>query len=213
MDLYIIPKAFMNELAAKPNEWKILWLKWIAEGNFLAPDFLATHQYKNIDHAEVVKCYSWGYGHLRDGIEPNQLEHKVKLTVYDSVKAKRKKVVQTANKMAKQIGPIEQEFCRQVLTMLNTIAGTSFNIDAVNYHKLILMRYNEGYKITDFEKVIRSKHAKWANTDFQEYIRPLTLFGERFDTYLNETNNGKTFKKSSVEDAMRNLSSNENVQQ
>ena len=46
----------------------------------------------------------------------------------------------------------------------------------------------EGYVIEDFKKVIDSKSKEWLNTDFEKYLRPATLFGTKFENYLNEAN-------------------------
>ena len=46
----------------------------------------------------------------------------------------------------------------------------------------------EGFTIEDFKKVIDSKSGEWLNTDFEKYLRPATLFGGKFENYLNEAN-------------------------
>ena len=53
--------------------------------------------------------------------------------------------------------------------------------------KFINARINEGYKETDFYKVIDVKCSKWLNDPkMNEYLRPETLFGTKFESYLNE---------------------------
>ena len=42
--------------------------------------------------------------------------------------------------------------------------------------------------ISDFKKVIDSKSNEWLGTDFEKYLRPATLFGSKFESYLNEAN-------------------------
>ena len=42
--------------------------------------------------------------------------------------------------------------------------------------------------VEDFKKVIDSKSKEWLNTDFEKYLRPATLFGTKFENYLNEAN-------------------------
>jgi len=55
-----------------------------------------------------------------------------------------------------------------------------------NYSKAI-RRLKEGYTVEDFKGVIDNKIIQWSNTKFEVYIRPITLFGEKFDIYLQET--------------------------
>ena len=36
--------------------------------------------------------------------------------------------------------------------------------------------------------MIDSKSREWLGTDFEKYLRPATLFGTKFENYLNEAN-------------------------
>lgn len=52
--------------------------------------------------------------------------------------------------------------------------------------KLVNARFAEGYTVDDFKKVIDIKYAEWANTEMEKYLRPETLFGTKFEGYLNQ---------------------------
>ncbi len=52
--------------------------------------------------------------------------------------------------------------------------------------KPIHTRLNEGFTIDDCKKVINVKYDEWENTDYSKYIRIPTLFGNKFETYLNQ---------------------------
>lgn len=43
-----------------------------------------------------------------------------------------------------------------------------------------------GYSFEDFKLVIDKKVIQWTGTKYQEFIRPTTLFGNKFESYLNE---------------------------
>ena len=43
----------------------------------------------------------------------------------------------------------------------------------------------EGFTIEDFKTVIDKKAAEWQGTDFEQYLWPTTLFGTKFEGYLN----------------------------
>ena len=47
-------------------------------------------------------------------------------------------------------------------------------------------RLNEGYTLDDFIVVIEKKVFEWKNTDMEKYLRPETLFGSKFESYLNQ---------------------------
>ena len=51
----------------------------------------------------------------------------------------------------------------------------------------IRQRMREGFKLSDFEKVIDRKYKEWhGSPKMQKFLRPETLFGSKFDSYLNE---------------------------
>jgi uncharacterized phage protein (TIGR02220 family) len=63
--------------------------------------------------------------------------------------------------------------------------------------KDIQSRIKEGYVFDDFKYVIDIKAKQWMNTDMEQYLRPQTLFGNKFNSYINERpiTNGKQISK------------------
>jgi uncharacterized phage protein (TIGR02220 family) len=63
--------------------------------------------------------------------------------------------------------------------------------------KDIHSRIKEGYVFEDFKYVIDIKAGQWMNTDMEQYLRPQTLFGNKFNSYINERpiTNGKQISK------------------
>ena len=51
---------------------------------------------------------------------------------------------------------------------------------------LIEKHIKEGYKKEDFISVIDKKYKEWKDTEREKYVRPETLFGDKFDVYLKE---------------------------
>ena len=75
-----------------------------------------------------------------------------------------------------------------VIDYLNKKANTNYRASTKNTQSFINARVSEGYTVEDFKKVIDSKSKEWLNTDFEKYLRPTTLFGTKFENYLNEAN-------------------------
>ena len=75
-----------------------------------------------------------------------------------------------------------------VIDYLNRKASTNYRSTTKNTQNFINARVKEGYTVEDFKKVIDSKSKEWLNTDFEKYLRPATLFGTKFENYLNEAN-------------------------
>ena len=75
-----------------------------------------------------------------------------------------------------------------VIDYLNKKASTNYRATTKNTQSFINARVKEGYAVEDFKKVIDSKSREWLGTDFEKYLRPATLFGTKFENYLNEAN-------------------------
>ena len=75
----------------------------------------------------------------------------------------------------------------QVIEYLNNKTGRSFKNTDSN-KRFIKARWNEGYRLEDFKKVVDNKVQEWLNdSKMNQYLRPQTLFGTKFDSYLNTT--------------------------
>ena len=72
-----------------------------------------------------------------------------------------------------------------VIDFLNAMAGTNYKSTTAKTQQLIKARLAEGFTLEDFETVIKKKCREWLDTDFAKYLRPETLFGTKFESYLN----------------------------
>lgn len=79
-----------------------------------------------------------------------------------------------------------KEQIEEIIKYLNQKADKNFRANTKKTIEKIRSRLNEGYIIEDFKKVIDIKVNKWKNTEFDDYLRPETLFGPKFENYLNE---------------------------
>ena len=76
----------------------------------------------------------------------------------------------------------------EVIKYLNEKANTNYRPSTKNTQSFISARLKEGFTVEDFKKVIDVKAKSWIGTDFEKYLRPATLFGTKFENYLNEAN-------------------------
>lgn len=77
---------------------------------------------------------------------------------------------------------------QEVITYLNKKAGKNFRVSSEKTKKLIRARFNDGFTLDDFKRVIDTKVFAWGNdAKMSAYLRPETLFGTKFEGYLNET--------------------------
>lgn len=75
----------------------------------------------------------------------------------------------------------------EIISYLNQVTSKSFK-NVETHKKLIKARWHEKATLDDFKKVIDNKSSEWLGTDMAKYLQPSTLFGNKFDQYLNQTN-------------------------
>ena len=74
----------------------------------------------------------------------------------------------------------------EVVDYLNLRAGTKYRSTSEDTRKHIRARVNDGYTLDDFKAVIDRKVEEWKGTEWEKFLRPSTLFGSKFESYLNQ---------------------------
>lgn len=81
----------------------------------------------------------------------------------------------------------------RVVNYLNDKAGTNYKGNINKTRELIKARMNEGFTEDDFYQVIDIKVKEWIkNKEMKQYLRPITLFGNKFESYLNKSTEVKS---------------------
>ena len=75
---------------------------------------------------------------------------------------------------------------KEIIEHLNTRTGSNYRHTTNKTKDLIKARFNEGFTLDNFKEVIDKKCVEWMNTDMQKFLRPETLFGTKFEGYLNQ---------------------------
>lgn len=79
------------------------------------------------------------------------------------------------------------KFCNEVVDYLNQKAKSNFKATTKATQTKIRARLAEGFRVDDFKKVIDIKTAEWLDdANMSQYLRPETLFGTKFESYLNQ---------------------------
>ena len=73
----------------------------------------------------------------------------------------------------------------EVINYLNLKANTNYRLSTTKTRNLIKNLLKE-YTIDDIKLVIDKKCYTWLGTNMEQYLRPETLFGNKFEGYLNE---------------------------
>lgn len=76
---------------------------------------------------------------------------------------------------------------RDIVEYLNKKANKNYKHNSDKTRRFIDARMTEGFTLEDFKKVIDNKCRSWLNDErMNQYLRPETLFGTKFEAYLNE---------------------------
>lgn len=111
--------------------------------------------------------------------------------------------------------PKEPDPTEEIVDHLNQRAGTHYRAATPNTRKLIKARLKEGFTVDEIKLVIDKKCTEWLNNpSMREYLRPATLFGNKFEGYLNApsrpyaSQNNATYPKQIDEAAAAYLKAN-----
>ena len=92
--------------------------------------------------------------------------------------------------------------CQEIIDYLNQKAGTNYQATTPRTQVLIKARFDEGFDIEAFKVVIDNQVEAWLNTGMASYLRPETLFGPKFEGYLNRP---KVIEQGLTEKGQKNL--------
>lgn len=92
----------------------------------------------------------------------------------------------------------------EIIDYLNDACGTRYTATAKATQRLINARFNEGFTLDDFKQVIDIKAAEWlGDAKMNAFLRPETLFGTKFESYLNQKQVQGTAGKKSEADYLK----------
>ena len=76
---------------------------------------------------------------------------------------------------------------KKIISYLNEKAGSEYSHTTSATKRFIKARWNEGHREKDFFIVIENKCSEWrTNPNMIQYLRPQTLFGTKFESYLQQ---------------------------
>ena len=79
------------------------------------------------------------------------------------------------------------DIIKNIIDYFNSVCGTRYKHTTDKTKTHIKARLREGFNLEDFMVVIDKKSKEWIGTDMEKFLRPETLFGTKFEGYLNQT--------------------------
>lgn len=199
---YIMRKVNLNNMKneLEKNHFKI---STRTASNDLNISLSKTHRMlKEFESLNIIKCIRIGdrkgtcsiYKYITDDetvfetVIKNKVE-RVKYCHIDNLKHINEMDNEIDTKTHKETSNIEninKEIYINIIDYLNKKSNKRFKYNTNKTIKCIRARINEGFDLEDFYKVIDTKVDQWLNTDMEMFIRPATLFSNKFEGYLNE---------------------------
>ena len=165
----------------------------IVDGVITIPNW-GKHQ--NLDQLESKKEYMRGY--MREYREKQRALTSGKPNCKTNSKAN----VSQADKEREEDKRIKNKdyIYTAVIDYLNEKAGTKYRSTTPKTKTAIHARLAEGFTLEDFQTVIDKKCADWMGTEYEKYLRPETLFGTKFEGYLNAKSKARAVPATSQDD-------------
>jgi len=101
---------------------------------------------------------------------------------------------------------VSSNLVKDVIDYLNSILNTKYRYNNTRTQAQIKARSNEGFTLDDFKKVITIKYDEWHDDPkMATYLRPITLFGTNFESYLNQFKAKSIAEPKWLDDYMKDL--------
>ena len=89
----------------------------------------------------------------------------------------------------------------EIIDYLNLKTKSHYKYNTNKTRDCIKARWNEGFTLEDFKKVIDNKSKEWlGDPKYENYLRPETLFGNKFEGYLNSKSTKRYLGNKQVKD-------------
>jgi uncharacterized phage protein (TIGR02220 family) len=116
--------------------------------------------------------------HLKEPVQEVLKEKPIEAEIItENQKKPRKKSTETS---------YPNEVYEEIINYLNLATGKNYKTTSVINRKFITQRLNDGFNIDDFKQVISVKTKNWLGSKMEQFLRPETLFSNKFESYLNE---------------------------
>jgi len=116
-----------------------------------------------------------------------QLDTNKKERIKECKKSKKTDSVPNGTVSSELDRPHPKQPAEEIIERLNSATGKQFRADSKKTITLISARIREGFCVDDFFRVIDNKAEKWlGDPKMVDFLRPETLFGTKFESYLNE---------------------------
>lgn len=205
---------FLKDLRSKGKLYYEAWMPLLLQYNGESQQTIKLSVTPNVPKSTYYRVISYGIEVFSKYVSSTTIIKKRNELVIEkiSVKAPKKIIeevvkVEPIKKVQRQpkVEPIiQQSLIEPIIDYLNECTGKSYKPNSKIAISNINARLKEGYTLDDFKKVIFVKSTKWIGSKMEDYLTPNTLFGNKFESYLNENINiQKTKQESAYEQVIK----------
>ena len=127
-------------------------------------------------------------GFIQDFTEEYSQSNKIENIAKKEVVIVAEPIVKKSKALIKKSDEISypNEVYEEIIDCLNKSTGKNYKNNSIINRKFITSRLNEGFTLDDFKRVIEVKSINWLGNKMEQFLRPETLFSNKFESYLNE---------------------------
>lgn len=166
------------------------WIKQLKDNDYIRVQIFYKKDTKEIDKRIITISNQYPINKIDNTpINKNDMD----IGINKNVMTPYQKCYDPINKNVKEnkkilINNINNNIYSRVIEYLNQKTSKNFKSTTKKTQTLIQARMNEGFSYEDFIRVIDIKTKEWLNNkEMEQYLRPETLFGTKFEGYLNKS--------------------------
>lgn len=166
------------------------WISKLTQKGYLKMKIFYKHNSKEIDKRIIAISTTTKIEYPIDENINTPCENNQSIPIDENINTPRQKNQDPIDENIKEnitsINNINNIYSR-VIDYLNQKTGKNYKHTTKKTQDLIKARLRENFKEEDFKKVIETKTKEWKNDKAMcKYLRPETLFGTKFEGYLNQ---------------------------
>lgn len=183
-------KSIMRMTGTKEDDLKILITKSyvipfdtgvIVIRHWRMNNYLRSDRYKETTHKEEKKLLSLGENEEYI-LTTNNIGIPMVDTDKNSIEENNKEIYKESWDCDEYVNNLTEA----VIDYLNEKTERNYKTKNQKTRTLVKARLRDGFTELDFLNVIDTKCKDWLDTDMEKYLRPETLFGTKFENYVNE---------------------------
>ena len=201
-------KEFITYLLLKPDKYLLVWAQIFSKLNNRGEGVLFVYEItarNKVPNPTLKRILDYGLKYYGVKMDCKWSNKTLTFSNVNKIGEINKKIKTKQKVKIETIKPITE--IEEIINFLNEECGTKYKKETKNTQSLIKAKLKEGFTVEDIKEVITKKKNEWLGTEMEKYLRPQTLFGNKFESYLNQSNQinihskisnyGKTTKKRS----------------